>query len=82
MHYMTLIFEFTENASSRPTPPPPPPPPPRRAPEALVPSPEEYVDESAYVPPPTVQSDPIPSEPLQTGPPPPPEVLGGQIPLE
>ena len=75
MHYMTLIFEFTENASSRPTPT-------RRAPEALVPPPEEYVDESAYVPPPTVQSDPMPSEPLQTGPSPPPEVVGGQIPLE
>ena len=49
----------------------------RRAPEALVPPPEEYVDESACVPPPTVHSDPMPSEP-----PPPPEVLGEQIPLE
>ena len=57
-------------------------PPTRRAPEALVPPPEEYVDESAYVPPPTVQSDPMPSEPLQTGPPPPPKVVGGHIPLE
>ena len=37
------------------------------------------MDESAYVPPPTVQSDPMPP---QTGPPPPPEVVGGQIPLE
>ena len=54
----------------------------RRAPKALVPPPEEHVDESAYVPPPTVHSDPMPSEPLQTGPPPPPEVVGGQIPLE
>ena len=54
----------------------------RRAPEALVPPPEEHVDESAYVPPPTVHSDPMPSEPLQTEPPPPPEVVGGQIPLE
>ena len=53
-------------------------PPTRRAPEALVPRPEEYVDESAYVPPPIVQSDPMPP---QTGPPPPPEVVGGQIPL-
>ena len=51
----------------------------RRAPEALVPPPEEYVDESAYVPTPIVQSDPMPP---QTGPPPPPEVVGGQIPLE
>ena len=54
----------------------------RRAPEALVPLPEEYVDESAYVPPPTVHSDPMPSEPLQTELPPPLEVVGGQIPLE
>ena len=54
----------------------------RRAPEALVPPPEEHVDESAYVPPPTVHSDPMPSEPLQIEPPPPPEVVGGQIPLE
>ena len=54
----------------------------RRAPEALVPPPEEHVDESAYVPPPTVHSDPMPSEPLQTEPPPPPEVVRGQIPLE
>ena len=49
----------------------------RRASEALVPPPEEHVDESAYVPSPTVHSDPMPSEP-----PPPPEVVGGQIPLE
>ena len=48
-------------------------PPTRRAREAVVPPPEEYVDESAYVPLPTVQSDPMP---------PPPEVVGGQIPLE
>ena len=54
----------------------------RRAPEALVPQPEEHVDESAYVPPPTVHSDPMPSEPLQTEPPPPPVVMGGHIPLE
>ena len=54
----------------------------KRAPEALVPPPEEHVDESAYVPPPTVHSDPMPSEPLQTGPPSPPKVVGGQIPLE
>ena len=54
----------------------------RRAPEALVPPPEEHVDESAYVPPPTVHSDPMPSKPLQTEPPPPPEVVGGQISLE
>ena len=54
-------------------------PPTRRAPEAVVPPPEEYVDESAYVPPPTVQSDPMPP---QTGLPTPPEVVGGQIPLE
>ena len=53
-----------------------------RAPEALVPPPEEHVDESAYVPPPTVYSDPMPSEPLQIEPPPPPKVVGGQIPLE
>ena len=51
----------------------------RRAPEALVPPPEEYVDESAYVSPPTIHSDPMPP---QTEPPPPPEVVGGQIPLE
>ena len=54
-------------------------PPIRRAPEAVVPPPEEYVDESAYVPLPTVQSDPMPP---QTEPPPPPKVVGGQIPLE
>ena len=48
----------------------------RRAPEALVPPPEEHVDESTHVPLPTVHSDPMPSEP------PPPEVVGGQIPLE
>ena len=54
----------------------------RRAPEALVPPLEEHVDESAYVPPPTVHSDPMPSEPLQTEPPPPPEIVGGHIPLE
>ena len=54
----------------------------KRAPEALVPPPEEYVDESAYVPLPTVHSDPMPLEPPQTGPPPPPEVVGEQIPLE
>ena len=54
----------------------------RRAPEALVPPPEEHVVESAYVHPPTVHSDPMPSEPPQTGPPSPPEVEGGQIPLE
>ena len=47
-------------------------PPTRRAPEAVVPPPEEYVDESAYVPPPTVQSDPMPP---QTGSPLPPEVM-------
>ena len=57
-------------------------PPTRRAPEALVQPPEEHVDESAYVLPPTVHSDPMPSEPPQTGPPPPPEVVGGKIPLE
>ena len=57
-------------------------PPTRRAPEAVVPPPEEYVDESAYVPPSTVQSDPMPSEPLQTGQPPPPEVVGGHISLK
>ena len=51
----------------------------RRASEALVPLPEEYVDESAYVSPPTIHSDPMPP---QTEPPPPPEVVGGQIPLE
>ena len=54
----------------------------KRAPEAVVPPSEEHVDESAYVPPPTVHSDPMPSEPLQTEPPPPLEVVGGQIPLE
>ena len=54
----------------------------RRIPEALVPPPEEHVDESAYVPPPTVHSDPMPSDPPQTNPPPPPEVVGGQISLE
>ena len=54
----------------------------RRALEALVPPPEKHVDESAYVPPPTVHSDPMPSEPLQTEAPPPPKVVGGQIPLE
>ena len=54
-------------------------PPIRRAPETLVPLPEEYIDESAYVPPRTVQSDLMPP---QTGPPPPLEVVGGQIPLE
>ena len=51
----------------------------RRAPGALVPPTDEYVDESAYVSPPTVKSDPMPP---QTGPPSPPEVVGGQIPLE
>ena len=51
----------------------------RRAPEALVPPPEEYVDESSYVSPPTIHSDPMPP---QIEPPPPPEVVGGQIPLE
>ena len=50
-----------------------------RAPEALVPPLEEHVDESVPVPPPTVQRDPMPS---QTRTPPPPEVVGGQIPLE
>ena len=50
----------------------------RRAPEALVP-PEEHVDESVHVPPSTVHRDPMPS---QTRMPPPPEVVGGQIPLE
>ena len=54
----------------------------RRAPEALVPPPEEHVEEFAYVPLPTVHSDPMPSEPLQRKPPPSPEVVGGQIPLE
>ena len=54
----------------------------RRAIEALVPPPEEHVDESAYVPPPTVHNDPMPSEPLQTEPSSPPEVVGGHIPLE
>ena len=54
----------------------------RRAPKALVPPPEEHVDESAYVPPPTVHSDSMPSEPLQTDPPQPPEGVGGQISLE
>ena len=54
----------------------------RRALEALVPPLEEHVDESAYVPPTTVHSDPMPSEPPQTDPPPPPEVVGGQITLE
>ena len=54
----------------------------RRASEALVPPPEEHVDESAYVPLPTVHNDSMPSEPLQIEPPPPPEVVGGQIPLE
>ena len=47
-----------------------------------MPPPEEHVDESAYVPSPIVHSDPMPSEPLQTEPPPPPEVVGGQISLE
>ena len=47
-------------------------PPTRRAPEAVVPPPEEHVDEFAYVPLPAVQ----------LGPPPPPEVVGGQIPVE
>ena len=47
-----------------------------------MPPPEEHVDESAYVPPPTVHSDPMPSEPLQTEPPPPLGVVGGRIPLE
>ena len=51
-------------------------PPIRRAHEALIPPPEEHVDESAHVPPPTGHSDPMPSEP------PSPEVVGGQIPLE
>ena len=54
----------------------------RRSPEALIPPPEEHVDESAHVPPPTVHSYPMPSEPLQIESPPPPEVMGGQIPLE
>ena len=49
----------------------------RRAPKELVPPPEEHFDESAYVPSPTVHSDPMPPEP-----PPPPEVVGGQISLE
>ena len=51
----------------------------RRAPEALVPPPEEYIDDSTYVYPPTIHSDPMPP---QTEPPPPPEVVGEQIPLE
>ena len=51
----------------------------RRAPEALVPPPEENVDESAYVSQPTIHSDPMPP---QTKPPPPPEVVRGQRPLE
>ena len=51
----------------------------RRAPEALVPPPEEYVDESAYVSPPTIHSDLMPP---QTELPPPLEVVGEQIPLE
>ena len=38
--------------------------------------------ESAHVPPPIVYSDPMPLEPPQIGPLPPPEVVGGQIPLE
>ena len=54
-------------------------PPIRRSPKALVPPPKEYVDESAYFPPPIVHSDPMPP---QSGPPLPPEVVGGQIPLE
>ena len=54
----------------------------RRAPETLVPPPEEHVDESVHVPPPTIHSNPMSSELPQTGPPPPPEVVGGQIPLE
>ena len=54
----------------------------RRALKALVPPPEEHIDESAYVPPPIVHSDPMPSETPQTRPPPPPKVVGGQIPLE
>ena len=54
----------------------------RRAHEALVPPPEEYVDESVHVPPPTVHSDPMSSEPPQTGPTPSPKVVGGQIPLD
>ena len=54
----------------------------RRALEALIPTSEEHVDESAHVPLPTVHSDPMPSEPPQTGPSPPPEVVGEQIPLE
>ena len=51
----------------------------RRAPEALVPPPEEHVDEYVHVPPPTVHRDPMPS---QTRTPPPPKVVEGQIPLE
>ena len=51
----------------------------RRAPEALLPPPEEHVDESVHVPPPIVHRDPMPS---QKRTPPPPEVVGGQIPLE
>ena len=47
----------------------------KRAPEALVPPPEEHVDESAYVPPPTGHSDPMPLEPLQTEPPSPSKVV-------
>ena len=54
----------------------------KRAPEALVPPTEEHVDESVHVPPPTVHSDLMSSEPPQTGPTPPPEVMGGQTPLE
>ena len=49
----------------------------RRAHEALIPLLEEHVDESAHVSLPTVHSDPMPSEPPQTGPPPPLEVVGG-----
>ena len=73
MHYMTLNVLNSQKMRRRGRPPI------RRAPEALVPPVEEYVDESAYVPPPTVQSNPMPP---QTGPPLPPEVMGGQIPLE
>ena len=54
----------------------------RTTPEALVPPPEEHVDEFVHVPPPTVHSDPMSLEPPQTGPKPPPKVVGGQIPLE
>ena len=52
-------------------------PPTRRAPAREPVPEEERIEESSHVPPP-----PVPSEPSQAGPPVPPEMAGGNIPVE